>query len=63
MQERARIVLLLAAEAMASRAVALKLGCMRGMVSKWSGALRSGSHVRARRERGPRRRAETRAGA
>jgi hypothetical protein len=34
MQERARIVLLLAAEAMASRAVALKLGCMRGMVSK-----------------------------
>ena len=36
MQERARIVLLLlAAEGMASRAVALKLGCMRGMVSKW----------------------------
>jgi transposase len=35
MQERARIVLLLAAEGMASSAVALKLGCMRGMVSKW----------------------------
>lgn len=35
MQERTRIVLLLAAEGMASRAGALKLGCVRGMVSKW----------------------------
>ena len=34
-QERARIVLLLAAEGIASRAFALKLGCMRGMVSEW----------------------------